>query len=830
MDPKIAGEFLTSDSDEIAELKANLNLLEGFTEIAREINALPDIKRRFYEESRSLFQVTAVRRDIKSLESILSKFFGLPIKPAGKPLPRKLRKNSAVKYLGGIQKDQSLFLLNLKTGQFYGTLWPWRRNKSKIEIHLGYCSDWMTDEDYQQLENLVKQAVSHGAFEQMGADIGGQIHGISLPSFLQMAEMEKSSFSLRITCRQKVGNLHISEGSLIAAELDALKGCDAAYQIISWDDASIDIEPLDTAKGGEIKQPLMQVLMESLKIKDETASSMEKPPSPPKARAKGKARPMTQKRLVRLERAPEPRAPQRKISLLSLSVAVIGIVSILAAIYVASIYMIDNSKKEETYDILIKQVDSISNLENKIERLQAHLETYPKSAHKDNIELKIKDIENKIEERDFEQTTLKISALPVDENYEKKAVDLFAQFLEKHPDSRLMPQINQAISEIKNLIDQYYYEELKYAARLDFNERLKIYRQYLLRFPEGRYRNDVDTLIDEMGLKYLDYLATQEEKCGQKQRWDPCIENYDNFIAIYKGRPLEQKASDAKNRLIVNRDYNKLLRAGTDAGNDYRKVLSLYRDYTAAHPDNPHKKAIAKEIQSLNKKIKNQNKWITVRDYAQDSKKGLFERIQKLDQYIRKNQSGPYASDAQSLMSELEQERQTALLENKLQAQRRQQQAKAQRERQERAKRQARVKQLTAQLNAQLGSSERYRPNGDGTVFDRSTGLTWTLLDSSQELGGCLNYKSALQYVANLHHGDSSDWRLPTASELASIYKQSPYFPQSGAQWYWSAEAYVKGYHSVADIVTANHESVFKREHRLQKECGTVRAVRSDSR
>ena len=830
MDSKLANEFLTSDSDEIAELKANLNLLEGFTEIARELNALPDIKRRFYEESRSLFQVTAVGRDIKSLESILSKFFGLPIKPAGKSLPRKLRKNSAVKYLGGIQKDQSLFLLNLKTGQFYGTLWPWRRNKSKIEIHLGYCSDWMTDEDYQQLEDLVKQAVSHGAFEQMGADIGGQIRGISLPSFLQMAEMEKSSFSLRITSRQKVGNLHIVEGSLIAADLDTLNGCEAAYQIISWDDVSIDIEPLDTAKVDEIKQPLMQVLMESLKIKDETTSNKEMPPAPPKASAKGKAHPMTQKRLVRLERAPQPRAPSRKVSLLSFSVAGIGIVAILAAIYVASIYMVGNDKQEEKYDVLMKRVDSITNLEEKLSRLQAHLETYPKSAHKGNIQSEIKRIEDDIEERDLEQTTLKISALPVDENYEKKAVELFGQFLEKHPDSRLMPQINQAISEIKNLIDQYYYEELKYAARLDFNERLKIYRQYLLRFPEGRYRNDVDTLIDEMGLKYLDYLASQEEECKQKQRWDPCIANYDNFVAVYKGRPLAQKATAAKSRLIDNRDYQKLLRAITNYGNDYRKVLSLYRDYVATHPDNLHKKAINKEIQSLNKKIKLQDKWIIVRDYAQNPQKGLFERIQKLDQFIRKNQSSPYSSDAQSLMSKLEQERQSALLENRRKAKRQQQQAKAQREREERAKRQALINQLNAQLNAQLSSSKRFRPNGDGTVLDRSTGLTWTLLDSSQELGGCLNYKSALQYVAGLRHGESSDWRLPSASELASIYKQSPYFPESGAQWYWSAEAYVKGYHSVADVVTADHESVFKREHRLQKECGTVRAVRSDTR
>jgi hypothetical protein len=827
MDSKVASQFLTSDSDEIAELKANLNLVEGFVGIAREINALQGVSRRFYEDSRSLFQVTAANRDIKSLESILSKFFGLPIKPAGKSLPRKLRKNSTVKYLGGLQKDQSLFLLNLKTGQFYGALWPWRRNKSKIEVHLGYCSDWMTDEDYQKLENLVQHEISHNTFMQMGADIGGQIHGISLPSFLQMAEMEKSSFSLRISSYQKVGNLHISDGNLISANYEDLSGCDAAYQVISWDDVSIDIEPLDDSKSDEIKQPLMQLLMESLKIKDETTSAKEKPPAPPKPHAKAPKSAITPKRLVQFERAPKPRKPRKKINWMTMAVALIGTTAIVAALYVAAIHMFNSRVQKENFELLIKQVDAIAGLDEKKRRLQVYLKDNPGSAHTEAIHAKIESVEKAIEERDFEAVTLKVSALPVDDEYEKKAVELFEQFLEKYPNSRLMPQINQAINEIKNLIDQYYYEELKFAARLDFSERLKIYRNYLSRFPEGRYRNDVDVLINEMGRKFLEYLASQESRCEENRRWETCIENYDSFGSIYQSHPLAQKAMDAKNRLIAKRDYHKLQRVTSDAGNDYLKILSLYRDYGSTHPHNPYQAEIDKEIRALNEKIKLQNQWIAIRHYATDPGKGLPERIQRLDKYLRMNRSSPYKSEAESLMAALEDQRRSALQANKLKSQKQKHQAEAQRQREEMARRRARVKRLSAQLNAQLNSSPRYQPNGDGTVLDRTTGLIWTLLDSEQELGGCLTYEAAREYVANLKHGASNGWRLPTASELASILKQSPYYPSSGAQWYWSSEAYVKGFHSVADVVTTENKRVFKREHRLQKECGAVRAVRS---
>ena len=280
MDQQLIVEVLTSDSDEIADLKANPDILGGFIDLIHKIVALPDINSRFYEESRSLYQTTAVNRKIADLENILSEFFGPAVKPADKALPRKLRKSSVVKYLGGIQKDQSLFTVALKTGHFYGALWPWRRNKSKIEIHLGYCSDWMSDEDYAQLETLVKQSVSYGAFESMDADIGGQIHGISLPSFLQMAEMEKSTFTLRVTSHHRVGILHLSDGRLFAAEFDNLTGKEAAYQIISWDDAAIDIEPLGVPESQEIEMPLMHLLMESLKLKDEAASTHEQPPQP----------------------------------------------------------------------------------------------------------------------------------------------------------------------------------------------------------------------------------------------------------------------------------------------------------------------------------------------------------------------------------------------------------------------------------------------------------------------------------------------------------------------------------------------------------------------
>jgi len=147
------------------------------------------------------------------------------------------------------------------------------------------------------------------------------------------------------------------------------------------------------------------------------------------------------------------------------------------------------------------------------------------------------------EDRDFDQAILKISSLPVDEQYEQKAIDLYGDFLEKYPNSRYQQRIVSSLGDIKNLVDQYYYEELKRAARMDFSQRLQVYKSYLKRFPGGRYQGDVDTLMNEMGQQHLNYLKTEDAKCEQTQRWETCVQRYDRFIAEFQGTPWLKPAA-----------------------------------------------------------------------------------------------------------------------------------------------------------------------------------------------------------------------------------------------------------------------------------------------
>lgn len=69
--------------------------------------------------------------------------------------------------------------------------------------------------------------------------------------------------------------------------------------------------------------------------------------------------------------------------------------------------------------------------------------------------------------------------------------------------------------------------------------------------------------------------------------------------------------------------------------------------------------------------------------------------------------------------------------------------------------------------------------NGDGTVTDRATGLTWQKADS----GRGMNWQEALDCAENLKLAGHDDWRLPNAKELQSIvdYTRSPDTTHSAA-------------------------------------------------
>lgn len=89
---------------------------------------------------------------------------------------------------------------------------------------------------------------------------------------------------------------------------------------------------------------------------------------------------------------------------------------------------------------------------------------------------------------------------------------------------------------------------------------------------------------------------------------------------------------------------------------------------------------------------------------------------------------------------------------------------------------------------------DRYKDNGDNTVTDTKTGLTW--IKDPTSIPGFKNelvWKDAVKACEELDFAGHKDWRLPTREELLTIVDLTRYSPaidqiftNAHSSWYWT--------------------------------------------
>ena len=888
-------ELFTGDSKLIKDLLNNEAAVVGFLTLIRQVDDIPEMETRFYEDSRSLYQATASGVSVDYLAKQLAQFFGKPVKPNGKSLPVSLRFESAVKHLGGIRKDQILFLKKLKIGSLYGALWPWQRDAGKIEVHLGISAPKMSGEDRQTLETLVNKSINQQKIESV-SDVGGQIHGISLPSFLQMSEMEGATYTLKVTSGDRIGRLYLDNGSLIAAQFEDLTGNEAAYRIISWDKAAIQIEAADPEREREIHDPLMHVMMESLKIKDEAGAGAA-PPAPgdtvmlapseteaevepegvvkreprpkatpdakpkakpkPKAKAKAKAEPKAKAKpkaqaeatadtpleyldlqiptpiAIESEAGPFQKPTDRSIgkqdqlSRTAKLLIVLGVVIAIALVSTFGTQIYARYNQNRRYDQLIDKLNATDQPTGRVDLLSKYLDAYPRDRHRGELQLRLNEAKTEIEKHAYDATVLKVSRLPLDKNYEASALKLYTTFLTKYPESAYAPQINDAMSGIRELLGTAYFEDLKKVQDEDFMARYQAYQQYLEQFPEGGKRQAVLQMIDGLAESYARSIESKAQDCDIELNWGRCIDQCERYLNTFGNHAPAKRIKALATLMRDKRDLADLSDQVVRVGDDFAAARKLYQDYLAANPETTQKIVINDRIAIFTEQLEKKKVWERTEAYARTSSHDIVSRIKRLDAYIEQNPAAGYTGLAKSLRAELQPALDQAIRQQREAEARRQRLAKEKAARLRAQKERQRIAGLQASISEKLQRvGGRYRSNGDGSVTDTVTGLVWSVLDSTQELGGCINYDRARAYVSQLKTGGYTDWRLPTAGELATIYKNKPFFPQTGTAWYWTSESFAKGYHRVVDVVSTVPETVFTRESKSENSCGAVRAVR----
>lgn len=117
-------------------------------------------------------------------------------------------------------------------------------------------------------------------FEELNAGAEGRLLGISLASFMQLIEMEKKTCTLTVKEKSRSGVMYFNKGELMTAETGELEKDGAAYEMLCWDRVLLNIDNICKKKDREIDQPLMNLLMEGLRLKDERDHASKKKKTP----------------------------------------------------------------------------------------------------------------------------------------------------------------------------------------------------------------------------------------------------------------------------------------------------------------------------------------------------------------------------------------------------------------------------------------------------------------------------------------------------------------------------------------------------------------------
>ncbi len=129
--------------------------------------------------------------------------------------------------------------------------------------------------DFEELTQLIISLLEHDF-------TGGTLTGISLPSFLQLIEMEQNTCLMEIMTSRGQGLLYFNKGILYDAILGDIQAEEAALTMLAMDDVKISFRNLPSKKlKKRIKKNLMSLIMEGARLKDEQAEAEEATGLPP---------------------------------------------------------------------------------------------------------------------------------------------------------------------------------------------------------------------------------------------------------------------------------------------------------------------------------------------------------------------------------------------------------------------------------------------------------------------------------------------------------------------------------------------------------------------
>ena len=606
--------------------------------------------------------------------------------------------------------------------------------------------------------------------------VSGEVHGISLTSFLQMSEMERTSCTLKIKSGEKTGTLYLLKGALIAAETGVLLSEDAVFEILSWENPTIEIDDTPVNRKKEIQTALISLLMESVRRKA-----------------------LKQKQMMKQ------------------AVMAIAAVMVLAVAFCLWHFVFRPWQTGKKFNQVVAQISSDQPVKKKIEIIDTYLASNPSKQYAVKAKNIRKTYADQLEAEEFKNLIQEINDLPLDDNFQNAAKQKLLSFLKQFPGTVYEEEIKSRIDDIPFMMDDAEYARLKNIPKNHYSQRLMAYQAYLTRHPDSVNTDSVRELLDSLGQAFYKHIKLQKATCDEEQSWLKCIKLCEYFLDNFKEHARVKDVTALLRDMTGRAAYAKVAEKVEAAGSLSREAETLLETYINDYPDSPLREKAEAQLALIRNKLGREKTWQEVINFVKNDQHSIFERVDRMAGYLNQQPSGIHKEDAQNIYAWLLKEKERALrqMSQQAEAEKRQQQQEAIISREK--------KRIVNQIQHSGG---RYKIEREDTVTDQETGLTWCMLDSLILSNKCMDYKTAKQYVHDLTTGGFTDWRLPDPNELLVLYNSKPTFPLTDAEWYWTSEAFYAAWEEKVNTVVRSDSGVWQKAETNLEKCGAVRAVR----
>lgn len=441
----------------------------------------------------------------------------------------------------------------------------------------------------------------------MAGELGGKIRGVGLDSFMQIIQMDQMTCTLKVTSADGSGMLYFVGGELFSAVTGDLHNLEAACNIISWEGAVIEIEDACDKTENEIRQPLMNILMESMRLRDEAKVNAPKnldqkqetnqletakpaPPQPDPA-------PLTVTKKNEGARLHRSRTATRGKPLLA-TIAGSFLVLLIGAGIMMFFYLKAERQKSD-YEKVLDKVERTIPLQKKIDILTDYIQNSTHAKFAEDARQRQNVLLEKMMQIDFSAMESQAAALIQTGDLET-ALALYEQTDKKYPSSRLSGQIDQKKRDLLALIDSKAYEILMRRTETMGPEKVPLLAEFLITHPDSPHRAEIERLIAAMSQEYYAYTERRILDHEQRKDWDTCLLLSQHYIDMYPYSEnivvLREYQTICREKIEAAKTLADLKKQAASMADDYERIINLYADYLRATPHTRARDDIEQEI------------------------------------------------------------------------------------------------------------------------------------------------------------------------------------------------------------------------------------------